>query len=426
MLQTLRNAFKVSELRKKFLWILVLVAVFRMGSHIPVPGINAEYLKRISESGGLIGFYDLLSGGAFSRFSIFALGVMPYINASIIMQLLTVAIPQLEQLSKEGEDGRKKIQNATRYVALGISFILAFGIYATIANSGATAGITTIEMLIVIFSLVVGSTFCMWLGDQLTVNGIGNGTSILIFVNIVSRVPMTLASIATSKQAGNVSIVEVTLFGVFFVALLATVLYFSLAERRIPVQYAGKAVGGSKMMKNQTSHIPLSIIGSAVIAIIFAMSVMDFPKTIATFMPNKSWSMWVLNNKNCIFNSESWMYLILYSILTLFFTWFYTQITFKPDEMSENLHKSTGFIPGVRPGDATTEYFERILNRVSMIGGALAAVLAVTPILIQNYTEFKNISFSGTALLIVIGVALDFNRQVESQMTMRHYKGFLK
>lgn len=351
---------------------------------------------------------------------------MPYINASIIMQLLTVAIPQLEQLSKEGEDGRKKIQNATRYVSLGISFILAFGIYATISNSGATAGIKTSEMLVIIFALVVGSTFCMWLGDQLTVNGIGNGTSILIFVNIVSRIPMTMGSIAASKQAGNVSIIEIALFAAFFVALLASVLYFSLAERRIPVQYAGKAVGGSKMMRNQTSHIPLSIIGSAVIAIIFAMSVMDFPRTIATFVPNKSWAMWILTNKTCVFNSESWMYIVLYAILTLFFTWFYTQITFKPDEMAENLHKSTGFIPGVRPGEATTRYFERILNRVSVIGGTLAAILAVTPTIVQNYTEFKNISFSGTALLIIIGVALDFNRQVESQMTMRHYKGFLK
>ncbi|SFC81901.1 preprotein translocase subunit SecY [Clostridium uliginosum] len=426
MLQTLRNAFKVSELRKKFLWIIILVAVFRMGSHIPVPGINSDYLKSISQSGGLIGFYDLISGGAFSRCSIFALGVMPYINASIIMQLLTVAIPQLEQLSKEGEDGRKKIQNATRYVSLGISFILAFGTYAMISNSGATVGMSITKICIVIFSLVVGSTFCMWLGDQITVNGIGNGTSILIFVNIVSKIPMTIGSIIASKQAGEVSIIEITLFVVFFVALLATVLYFSLAERRIPVQYAGKAVGGSKMMKNQSSHIPLSIIGSAVIAIIFAMSVMDFPKTIATFVPNKGWSMWVLNNTNCIFNQKSWMYLVVYSILTLFFTWFYTQITFKPDEMAENLHKSTGFIPGVRPGEATTQYFERILNKVSVIGGTLAAILAVTPIMIDNYTQFKNISFSGTALLIIIGVALDFTRQVESQMVMRHYKGFLK
>lgn len=427
MLQTLRNAFKVPELRKKFLWTILLVAVFRMGSYIPLPGINSEYLKSLAQSGSLLGFYDVISGGAFSRSSILALGVMPYINASIIIQLLTVAIPQLEQLSKEGENGRKKIQELTRYVSLVIAFILAFGIFATISNSGGTTGLSMFGNFIVIFTLVVGTTFCMWLGDQLTVKGIGNGTSILIFVNIISRIPMTIASIVTAKQAGSVSIVEITLFAIFFLVLLAGVIYCSLSERRIPVQYAGKfAAGNSNMVKSQSSHIPLNVIGSAVLAIIFAMSVMDFPKTIATFVPDKSWAQWILTNKNCIFNSGSWMYIVLYCILTIFFNWFYTQITFKPDEMSENLHKSAGFIPGVRPGEETTRYFEKVLNRLSFIGGILAAILAITPILIENYTEFKDISFSGTALLIIINVAFDFSRKVESQMIVRHYKGFLK
>ena len=428
MLQTLRNAFKVPELRKKILWTIVLVAVFRMGSHIPLPGINSEYLKSLSQSGGLLGFYDMISGGAFSRSSILALGVMPYINASIIVQLLTVAIPQLEQLSKEGESGRKKIQNATRYVSFGIAFILAYGIFATISSSGATAGLQLIQKIIVVFALVVGSTFCMWLGDQLTVKGIGNGTSVLIFVNIISRVPVTIASMMTLKEAGSASIVEIVLFGVFIVLMLGTILYFSLSERRIPVQYAGKfASGNSNMVKSQSTHIPLSIIGSAVLAIIFSMSVMEFPKTIATlFGGDKEWAKWILTNNTSIFNQKSWMYLVLYAILTVFFNWFYTQITFKPDEMSENLHKSAGFVPGVRPGEETTIYFERVLNRLSFIGGILAAILAITPTIIQNYTQFQNISFSGTGLLIVINVALDFTRKVESQMVVRHYKGFLK
>ena len=428
MLQTLSNAFKVPELRKKILWTILLVTVFRMGSHIPLPGINSEYLKSLSQSGGLIGFYDMLSGGAFSRSSILALGVMPYINASIIIQLLTVAIPQLEQLSKEGENGRKKIQNLTRYVALVISFILAYGIFATISSSGATAGLQLIEKITVIFALVVGTTFCMWLGDQITVKGIGNGTSILIFINIISRVPVTIVSMMTLKEAGSASIVEIVLFGAFIVLLLATILYFSLSERRIPVQYAGKfASGNSNMVKSQSTHIPLSIIGSAVLAIIFSMSVMDFPKTIATlFGGDKEWAKWILTNTTSIFNSKSWMYIVLYAILTIFFNWFYTQITFKPDEMSENLHKSAGFVPGVRPGEETTVYFEKVLNRLSFIGGILAAVLAVTPVLIENYTQFQNIAFSGTGLLIVINVALDFTRKVESQMVVRHYKGFLK
>ncbi len=374
----------------------------------------------------------MLSGGAFSRSSILALGVMPYINASIIIQLLTVAIPQLEQLSKEGDTGRKKIQNATRYVSLGIAFILAYGIFATISSSGATVGLTAIQKTIVVFALVVGTTFCMWLGDQLTVKGIGNGTSILIFVNIISRVPATIASMMTLQQAGSASIVEIVLFGVFTVFLLATILYFSLSERRIPVQYAGKfASGNSNMVKSQSTHIPLSIIGSAVLAIIFSMSVMDFPKTIATLFggageSQKEWAKWILNNPTSIFNQKSWMYMVLYAVLTIFFNWFYTQITFKPDEMSENLHKSAGFVPGVRPGEETTTYFERVLNRLSFIGGILAAVLAVTPVMIQNYTQFQNIAFSGTGLLIVINVALDFTRKVESQMVVRHYKGFLK
>lgn len=428
MLQTLRNAFKVPELKKKILWMILLVAVFRMGSHIPLPGINSEYLKSLSSSGGLLGFYDMISGGAFSRSSILALGVMPYINASIIIQLLTVAIPQLEQLSKEGETGRKKIQELTRYVSLAISFVLAYGIFATISSSGATSNLNTIQKLVVIFALVVGTTFCMWLGDQLTVKGIGNGTSILIFINIISRIPVTISSMITHKEAGSASIVEIVLFTAFIIFLLGAVLFFSLSERRVPVQYAGKfASGNAAMVKSQSTHIPLSIIGSAVLGIIFSMSVMEFPKTIATlFGSDKEWAKWILTNKTCIFNQGSWKYIVLYALLTVFFNWFYTQITFKPDEMAENLHKSAGFVPGVRPGDETAIYFEKLLNRVSFIGGILAAILAVTPVMIENYTAFQNTAFSGTALLIVINVALDFTRKVESQMVVRHYKGFLK
>ena len=428
MLQTLRNAFKVPELKKKILWTILLVAVFRMGSHIPVPGINSEYLKSLSQSGGLLGFYDMISGGAFSRSSILALGVMPYINASIIIQLLTVAIPQLEQLSKEGETGRKKIQNLTRYASLAIAFVLAYGTFAMISNSGGAVGLNTMGKVVVIFSLVVGTTFCMWLGDQLTVKGIGNGTSILIFVNIISRIPTTIASMMTLKEAGSASIVEIVLFGVFIVFLLGAVLFFSLPERRIPVQYAGKFGGGNAaMVKSQSSNIPLSIIGSAVLAIIFSMSVMEFPKTIATlFGGDKEWAKWILTNPTCVFNSKSWSYMVLYAVLTVFFNWFYTLITFKPDEMAENLHKSAGFVPGVRPGEETERYFENVLNRLSFIGGILAAMLAITPVMIENYTAFQNTAFSGTALLIVINVALDFTRQVESQMVVRHYKGFLK
>ena len=449
MLSTLRNAWKVPELRKRFLWTIFLVAIFRIGIHIPVPGIDTSYLSSMTNSGGLLGFYNLISGGALSKFSIFALSVSPYINASIIMQLLTIAIPSLEQLSKEGEEGRKKIQSITRYASIAIGFVLAIGIYSMIAAQGAASGLGTAQKAVVLISLVVGSTFCMWLGDQITQKGFGNGVSILIFVNIVSQLPTTLMSLFTLKEAGEISIIEIGLFligansanapiknnpisiieiGLFLIgalALLAVTIYFSLAERRVPIQYAGKAVG-AKVMKGQSTHIPLSIIGSAVIAIIFAMSVMMFPETIANFFPDKGWSKWILTSSYSIFNKSTWMYPVCYAVLTVFFTWFYTQITFKPDEMAENLHKSAGFVPGVRPGEATEKYFERVLTKVSLIGGLFAALLAVTPILISNYTALSGIQFGGTSLLILIGVGLDFSRQLDSQLVMRHYQGFLK
>ena len=423
MLSTLRNAWKVPELRKRFLWTIFLVAIFRIGIHIPVPGIDTSALSTLTESGGLLSFYNLISGGAFTKASILALSVSPYINASIIMQLLTIAIPSLEQLSKEGEEGRKKIQSITRYVSIGIACVLALGVYSTIANLGATSGVGTPEKIEIIFSLVVGSTFCMWLGDQITQKGFGNGVSILIFVNIVSQIPSTVNSVYTLKTAGEISIIEILLFLVGVIALLAVTIFFSLAERRVPIQYAGKAVG-SKVMKGQSTHIPLSIIGSAVIAIIFAMSVMMFPTTIAAFFPSKGWASWITSSKYSIFNTGTWMYPVCYSVLTIFFTWFYTQITFKPDEMAENLHKSAGFVPGIRPGEATEKYFENLLTKVSIIGGLFAAFLAVTPILVGKY--ISGVQFGGTSLLIIIGVALDFSRQLDSQLVMRHYDGFLK
>lgn len=423
MLSTLRNAWKVPELRKKFCWTIFLVAIFRMGTHIPVPEINAEFISRIQEmtQSGLLGFYDLISGGAFSNFSILALGVTPYINASIIMQLLTIAIPSLEQLSKEGQEGRKKIQNATRYVAIVIAVILAIGSVASFGSQGAMISSSSLELVIVIMSLVVGSTFCIWLGDQITVKGFGNGTSILIFVNIISRLPLTVSKVLSLE----VDKVALALFIVAVIALLAISIFFSLAERKIPVQYAGKAVG-NKVMKGQSTHIPLSIISAAVIAIIFAMSVMGFPKAIAQFFPNSSVSQWIIGSSYSIFNEKTWMYPVIFALLTVFFTWFYNEVTLKPDEMAENLNKSAGFVPGIRPGEQTTEYFEKILARVSIIGGVFAAFLAVTPILVEQYTPFKGIQFGATAVLIVIGVAMDFSRQLQSQMVMRHYEGFLK
>ena len=424
MLSTLKNALKVPELRKKMLWTLFFVAIFRMGTNIPVPGVDPTILKQASENSGLFGFYDLISGGAFSRFSILALGVMPYINASIIMQLLTVAIPPLEQLQKEGKECRDKIQNATRYVSIIIAIILGIGTLATITNSGG-AELGLFEYIVVIIALVAGSVFCIWLGDQITVKGFGNGTSILIFINIISRVPLTIYSFYTLYEAGTLDIVSLVLFILGAFVLIVATIYMSLAERRIPVQYAGKAVG-SKMMKAQGTHIPLSIISAAVIAIIFAMSVMQFTGALGQFFPNNETLTWLNTSPYSIFNQKTWMYPVVYAILTIFFTWFYNEVTLKPDEMAENLNKSAGIIPGVRPGEDTTKYFERVLAKVSIIGGVFAAILAVIPILIENSGKFGQTSFGATAVLIVIGVALDFSRRLESQMVMRHYEGFLK
>lgn len=425
MLSTLRNAWKVQDLRKKIIWTVFLIAIFRMGSYIPVPGIDTDSLKALTQSGSLVSFYDLISGGSFSRFSIFALGVVPYINASIIMQLLTVAIPKLEQLSKEGDDGRKKIQKITRYASIVIGAITAYGSYVIIHSVGALKSNSPVSMFLILLTLVVGSTFLMWLGDQITVKGVGNGTSLIIFANILSSLPMTGYQIYNLSKIGRINIVEVALFIFFTLALLAGVIYLSLAERRITVQYAGKAVG-NKMMKGQSTHIPLSIIGTTVIAIIFAMSVMSFPTTIAQFFPEAGWSQWITGSSYSPFNAKTWMYPVLYALLTIFFTWFYTQITFKPDEMAENMHKSSGFIPGIRPGKPTEIYLEKVLNRISMFGGCFAAIIAVVPILVANYTPFQGIQFGGTSLLILVSVSLEIMRQLESQLTMRHYQGFLK
>lgn len=427
MLSTLRNAWKVPDLRKRLLWTLLIVAIYRIGNHIPVPGIDPSKLKSVAESsGGLINFYDLISGGALSKASIFTLGVAPYINASIIMQLLTIAIPQLEQLSKEGDDGRKKIQKITRYAAIGLACVMSWGSYALIKTStGAITNNSMVTMGVIMLTLVVGATFAMWLGDRITVKGIGNGVSMIIFANIISRYPSQFAQIYQLKSLGEVSGLDITLLLLFLLAMLCGIIFLSLSERRIHVQYAGKAVG-NKVYKGQSSHIPLSIIGTTVIAIIFAMSVMQTPGTIARFFPQKSWAQWMLSGTNSPFNSKEWIYPIIYAILTVFFTWFYTQVTFKPDEMAENMHKSAGFIPGIRPGQPTAKYLERVLDRISVFGGVFAAIIAVTPVLIESLTNFKNIQFGGTSLLILVSVALEVMRQLESQLVMRHYQGFLK
>lgn len=425
MLSTLRNAWRTPELRKRLLFTIFLVAIYRMGSHIPVPGVDTTALQNYATAGTLMGFYDLISGGGFSRFNIFTMGVVPYINASIVIQLLTIAIPYLEQLSKEGEEGRKKIQNYTRYAAVGFALLQSFTTYILIVNSGSIKDRSFMTVFVIMVTVSTSSIFLMWLGDQITVRGIGNGVSLLIFVNILSRIPLTITQVAGLQSAQEVNFVEVIIFIALIAALLLAVIVMSLGERRIPVQYAGKTVG-NKTFRGQTTHIPINLNASGVIAIIFASSVMAFPETIVQFWPNSVVFKAITGSVYSPFKRNTWLYALLFFILILFFAWFYTQITFKPDEMAENMHKSSGFIPGIRPGNSTARHIEKVLTKVALFGGVFAGVIAVFPILLEGYTRFKGVYFGGTSLLIVVGVALDSLRQLESQLVMRHYQGFLK
>lgn len=427
MLSTLRNAWRVPELRKRILFTLMVVVIFRLGVFIPVPGVDASKIATLvsSNSGSLLSFYDMIAGGAFSKFSIFALGVTPYINASIIIQLLTIAIPYLEQLSKEGQEGRKKIQNYTKYAALVFAVIQAYAAYALIRNSGAILIEGSIGLLLIILTMTTGTALLVWIGEQISVYGIGNGVSVIIFVNIVSSLPQTAYQIAGLRKTGEVSPVEVVIFVAVALALLITVIVINLAERRIPVQYAGKAVG-RKVVKGQSSHIPIGLNSSGVMAIIFGMSIMQFPAVIAQIWPESSFAVFVTKSPWSIFQQNTIKYAVAYFLLILFFAWFYTIITFKPDEMAENMNKSSGFIPGIRPGEKTEMYLEKILTRISLLGGTFAGIIAIVPILAAMFSNFKGISFGGTSLLILVGVSLDTIKQLESQLVMRHYEGFLK
>lgn len=427
MVSTLRNAWKVKDLRKRILFTIGMILIYRMGNFIPVPGVDTSKIMNLTNnSGSLLGLYDMISGGAFSKFSIFAMGVLPYINSSIIIQLLTIAIPSLEQLSKEGETGRQKIQKYTRYTAVALSILESLGFYFTIKSTGAIQNDNMLSMFIIILTISTGSTFLMWIGDRITENGIGNGASFIIFASIISRLPSSIYNLYKLQSTGIVDIVSLTLVVVAAIVMFVLVVISVLAERRIPVQYAGKAAGG-KIVKGQSSHIPINMNASIIIAIIFAMSVMMFPATIAEFWPTSSFSKFVTGSPYSIFRSNSIPYVVAYFVFIVFFTWFYTQVTFKPEEMSENMHKSAGFIPGIRPGEPTTRYIERVLDKVSLLGGLFAAFIVIVPMIVQmNNSGFKDIAFGSTGLLIVVGVALDTLRSLQSQLVMRHYHGFLK
>ncbi len=424
MLSTLRNAWKLPDLRKRLLWTIVIVIIYRLGIHIPVPGVDTSKLINLtSQAGSIGGLYDIMSGGAFSNFSIFALGVMPFINASIIIQLLTIAIPSLEAMQKEGEEGRKKIQNITRYSSILIAAFLSWGIYAVINSQGALRDTSKFNVFLILLTLTTASTFLMWLGEQITVKGIGNGISFIMFVNIISRIPTSITQLASLKQAQTIDAVQIVVLAVVVVALFVAVVITCLAERRIPVQYAGKAT--AKGLKGKSSYIPLNINSSAIIAIIFAMSVMQFPLMILQFWPKSAAYSFILTSKYSIFKQNSIGFMIAEFVFIIFFTWFYTQITFKPDEMAENMHKSSGFIPGIRPGEPTARYIETVLGNVSILWGIFAGVIAVAPMIIEIYVKSQSMYFTGTGMLIVVGVALETMKAIEAHLVMRRYEGFL-
>lgn len=420
MFDTLKNAWRIKDIRQKIIFTIVMLFIYRVGTYVPIPGVDSSYIQAIVEKGGLLGFFDMITGGAFANYTIFAMGITPYINSSIIMQLLTVAIPKLEELAKEGEDGRKKIAQYTRYVTIILAFIQSLGITYGLAR-GAIVGGTFFSYFLVALTLTAGTAFLMWMGEQITDKGIGNGISLLIFASIVSRLPVAVATTIQRTFVAKVqSVWSLPLIIVFAVLLIAGVIYVDLGERRIPVQYS-KRVVGRKVYGGQSTHIPMKVNASGVLPIIFAISILSFPQTIALLVPNSGFANWVGSH----FNQGSALYAIIYGLLIIFFTYFYTQITFNPVEIANNLKQYGGFVMGIRPGKSTAEYLSRISNRITFVGSLFLTAIAIIPIIASAVAKIP-MYFGGTAILILVGVAMETSRELESQMLMRHYKGFLK
>lgn len=429
MLDTLRNAWKIKDLRKKILFTIAMLVVYRLGSFVPNPGVDTSIFSGILDStGSLGGFLNILSGGAFEKATVFALGIQPYVNSSIIMQLLAVAIPALERLQKEGEEGRKKIQQYVRYGAVILGLVQAVALYITTQSRGGVIdGGSVWSFLTITLSFCAGTAFIMWLGEKITENGIGNGISMIIFASIVSRGPVAAQELIDNYKMGNfgsgfLGILAIVGILLVFVVVIAGVIWVQEAERRIPIQYA-KRVVGRKMYGGQSTYLPIKVNLAGVIPIIFAMSIMMFPSTIVTmFFANKD--NWFVN----IFKDpqQNALYVIIYSLLILFFTFFYSVMQFNPVEIANNMKKNGGFVPGYRPGKATSDYITKVLNRITWFGGFFLAIITVAPIILGNVTKIPGIWFGGTSVLILVGVALDTVKAIESQMLMRHYKGFLE
>ena len=445
MLDTIRNAFKIPDLRRRIVFTLLMLVIFRFGAAIPVPFLNAEAMKAFLQAGSsmdLFNLFDTFTGGAFQNATVLAMGVSPYINASIIIQLLTVAIPALERLAKEGVEGRKKINKITRYVGIALAFIQGAGLYVTLRNMAVTSGIDPVSnpgvlsFFVIVLTFTAGTAFIVWLGELITEKGLGNGVSMIIFAGIVSRIPTAVSSVVRTyvMEGGSFSAMGTVIAAVILIiaiAAIALVVFFTDAERRIPVQYA-KRVVGRKMYGGQSTNIPIKVAAGGVMPIIFASSIMAFPSTIVRLLsggnvPTSGVGGTILNCLST--NGPAWtsvVYGVLYFLLIIFFTYFYSTIQFNPIEMSNNIKKSGGYIPGIRPGKPTSDYLSKVTSRLNLVGAIFLGIVAVMPIVIGAVINNTALQIGGTSLLIMVGVALETVKQMESQMVMRHYKGFLE
>ena len=427
MLQTLRNAWRVEEIRRKILFTLLIILLFRIGNAVPVPFVDVAQLQAYMRymQNTIFGLFDTFSGGAFSNATIFALGIQPYINASIIIQLLCIAIPALERMSKEeGEEGRKKIASITRYATVAIGLLQGFGYYMLMKNSNYTilradASSSIWAAVVIILTFTSGSALVMWLGEQITEHGIGNGISMILFAGIVARFPVSIGQTISNISAGSLPWWVAALMFLGALAIIILIVFVNDAERRIPVQYA-KRVVGRKMYGGQSTHLPMKVNMSGVMPIIFAQTIASIPGTIAMFFGKTGG--WASNWTNSL------IYALVYFLLIIFFAYFYSTIQFNPIEVANNLKKNGGYIPGFRPGKPTSEFIQKVLNKITLFGAIYLGIVACTPILISHFSNAEaltGLSLGGTSIIIAVGVALETVRALEAQMMMRNYKGFL-
>ena len=420
MFQTLANAWKITELRKKIIFTLLILLIYRIGNAIPVPFIDTAMMAQYFEANlanTILGFYNTMAGNAFSQASVLALGIQPYINSSIIIQLLTIAIPALERMAKEeGEEGKKKIERITRYTTGALGLLLGFGYFTIVRNAGmlVEGGSSFLPALVIVLAFTAGSCVVMWMGEQITEFGIGNGISMILFANIISSLPDTLMVLFTMKWWAAI------LVTVIMAALVLFIIFIHDAERRIPVQYA-KRVVGRKVYGGQNSNLPIKVAMSGVMPVIFAQSIASLPATICAFTGKMS-GWWYEN----LWSNTSWAYAVAYGLLIFFFSWFYSTIQYDPVEISNNMKKNGGFIPGFRPGKPTADFIKKVINKIVVFGAVYLAVVALLPIIGGNLmTDVRSLAIGGTSVIIVIGVALETVKALEAQMLMRHYKGFL-